>query len=163
MDSRRPCRCRPALSGLSRKATSRSGPARWPFFPRHSAGHSTRFWRLTSKAAAKSSSLSIALAAPGSQEGDGVWQGHQQITSPLLSGLPGLGVIESLVLQLQLVLQKTLGRFESLALIGTFALQNVQGFQAPGDQFVTQQHLDIGGRTVTAAGRKEFFKLSGQS
>ena len=34
MDSRNPARRRPALSGLSRKAATRTGPARWEPWPR---------------------------------------------------------------------------------------------------------------------------------
>ena len=78
-----------------------------------------------------------------------------KISAPLLRSLPGLGVIESLVLQLQLVCQQALGRFERLALIGAFARQDVQRFQPPRDQFVTQQHLDVGGRGRPATGRKD--------
>ncbi|MCX6923338.1 MAG: hypothetical protein NT154_09045 [Verrucomicrobia bacterium] len=53
-DSRRPARCRPALSGLKRKATTRTGPKRCASWPQQSWSHWTCPWVLAASTWAQS-------------------------------------------------------------------------------------------------------------
>jgi hypothetical protein len=79
----------------------------------------------------------------------------------LLGGLPRFGIVETFILQLQLVGLQPLGRREGLALIGTLAGQHQEGFEPAADQFITQEELDVGGRAGPAAERKEVLQRRG--
>jgi len=60
--------------------------------------------------------------------------------------------VKARAVRLQFVLMELLGQLSRQALIGTFAGEHPQRFQSSLERFVTQEHFDVGGRTVPAAG-----------
>ena len=76
----------------------------------------------------------------------------------MLGSRPGFGVVEAFILELEFAGLETFHRFEGLALIGTFAFQDLERLQAPGDQFIAQEDLHVGGRARAPAGRKNLFQ-----
>ncbi len=53
---------------------------------------------------------------------------------------------------------EALGRPQGLALVGTFARQKLERFQPAREQFVAQQHFDVGRRTGPATGGENFLQ-----